>query len=59
MARELLSKPDGYLVAVLNDKEYVIKNTKRFSTHANMDDSLIQWALVLDNGGEGNVKRYI
>ena len=58
MARELLSKPDGFITAMHGGDEYVIGNTKRVATHANMDDSVIHWALQLKDC-PGNIVRWI
>ena len=56
MARELLSKPDGFITAMCDGKEYVIGNMKRVTTHANMDDSVMHWTLQLKEC-EGNIIR--
>ena len=56
MARELLSKPDGFITAMYGEEEYVIGNTKRVATHANMDDSVMHWALQLKEC-PGNIVR--
>ena len=57
LARELLSKPDGFITATLDEEEYVISNTQRVATHANIDDSITHWTLNLRDGGNGNLKR--
>ena len=57
LARDLLSKPDGFITAMYDDKELVIENFKRFITHSNYDDSVIHWTLNLRDGGNGNIKR--
>lgn len=57
LAKELLSKPDGFITATLGDEEYVISNTQRVATHANVDDSVTHWTLNLRDGGKGNLKR--
>ena len=57
MARELLSKPDGFLTAMINDTEYIIESIKRVATHANLDDRVTNWALSLRDYGQGNIKR--
>lgn len=57
MAKELLSKPDGFLTASIQDKEYIIRNMKRKSSYANVDDSTIYWTLMLNKCGRGNIKR--
>lgn len=57
LARELLNKPDGFLVASNGEEEYVVESIKRTSTHANIDDCISYWVLNLRDGGEGNIKR--
>ena len=57
LAKELLNKPDGFITATLGEEEYVISNTQRVSTHANMDDSVTHWTINLRDGGKGNLKR--
>lgn len=57
LARELLSKPDGFLLAKLEDKEYVIDSLRRTFTCANIDDSVCYWIMNLRDGGEGYIKR--
>lgn len=57
MAKELLSKPDGFITAMLGEEEYIISNTQRVSTHANIDDSVTHWILNLHECGSGNIKR--
>jgi len=53
----LLSKPDGFITATLGEKEYVIGNTQRVASHANIDDTVTHWTLNLRDGGNGNIKR--
>jgi hypothetical protein len=57
LARELLSKPDGFLLARLEDKEYVIDSLRRTFTYANVDDSVCRWVMNLRDGGDGYIKR--
>ena len=57
LARELLSKPDGFITATYGDEELVIENFCRVATHANIDDSVMHWTLNLRDGGNGNIKR--
>lgn len=57
LAKELLGKPDGFITATLGEEEYVISDTKRVATHANIDDSVTHWTLNLRDGGKGNLKR--
>ena len=59
LARELLSKPDGFITATLGEEEYIISNTQRVVTHANIDDSVTHWTLNLRDGGNVNIKRQI
>lgn len=56
LARELLSKPDGFILIANGEKEYVIDNICRMSTHANIDDSVMYWTLQLKEC-EGNIIR--
>lgn len=57
LARELLSKPDGFITATFGEEECVIGSYRRKSTHANIDDSVMHWTLDLRDGGCGNIKR--
>lgn len=57
LARELLNKPDGFITATLGEKEYVIGNTQRVASHANIDDTVTHWTLNLRDGGNGNIMR--
>lgn len=59
LARELLSKPDNFLTATLDGREYVIEDYKRTATHANMDDGVVHYTLNLRDGGQGNIKRWV
>ena len=56
LARELLNKPDGFITANYMDREYIIENIKRTSSHANIDDSVMHWTLQLKEC-EGNIIR--
>lgn len=57
LARELLSKPDGFVTAMFENREYVIESYKRVPTHANIDDSVMHWIIELRDGGQCNIKR--
>ena len=57
LAKELLSKPDGFITATYGNEELVIENFNRVATHANIDDSVMHWTLNLRDGGNGNIKR--
>ena len=57
LAKELLSKPDGFITATFGEEEYVIGSYQRKATHANIDDSVMHWTLDLRDGGCGNIKR--
>lgn len=57
LAREILSKPDGFLIARNGREEYVVESIQRVPTHANIDDGVMHWALNLRDGGNGNIKR--
>lgn len=47
LARELLSKPDGFLMATCEDKEFLINGVQRKFTIANTDDRTMYWTLKL------------
>lgn len=48
LAKELLSRPDGYITAKTRDnREYKISNYQRITTDANYDDTLHYWTLNL------------
>ena len=57
LAKELLNKPDGFIIATFGEEEYVIDNIRKTSTYANIDDSVTHWALNLRDGGKGIIKR--
>lgn len=42
---------------MLGDEEFIISNTQKVITHANIDDSETHWTLNLRDGGSGNLKR--
>ena len=56
-ARKLLDKPDCFLTATCEGKEFVIENFQMVSTHANMDDGVNHITLNLRECGNGNIKR--
>lgn len=56
LARELLSKPDGFIIASNGEEEYVIHSLQRVFTHANIDDTVMHWRLNLSpNSVIGNI----
>lgn len=57
LARELLEKPDGFLVVTDGNREFVAENIKKAFTQANNDDKTSYWALNIRECGSGNVKR--
>ena len=62
LAREILSKPDGFLTATFvnesgREVEFIITDYQRKKGHANVDDSVPYWTLNLKDGGNGNLKR--
>lgn len=57
LARDLLREPDTFLTAIHGDEELVIEGYKKVTTHANIDDSVMHLALILRDGGQGNIKR--
>ena len=57
LAKELLSKPDCFLTATdESGREYIIRSIKRKSTHANLDDMIVYYTLVLEEQN-GNIRR--
>lgn len=56
LARELLSRPDGFLTATIGEEEYIIQDYQRTKTCANIDDSTMYWTLNLCKCGSGNLK---
>lgn len=56
LAQQLLQRPDGFLTAKHNDKEYVITGYERASTCANYDDTTLYWTLNLCECRNGNIK---
>lgn len=56
MARELLNKPDGFITATEENREFVIESIRKVQTHANCDDRITYWTLKL-NEVIGNIKR--
>ena len=56
LARELLSRPDGFLLAANGEEEYVVTSLQRVPTHANIDDTVMHWQLNL-SCSDGNIKR--
>ncbi len=48
---------ERFNTATLGEKEYVIGNTQRVASHANIDDTITHWTLNLRDGGNGNIKR--
>ena len=56
LARELLSKPDGFLSATMGEKEGIVESIKRVSTHGNWDDASLYWTLNIREC-RGNIKR--
>lgn len=56
LARELLSKPDGFLAASFDDKEGIVDSISRASTEGNWDDTSLYWTLEIREC-KGNIKR--
>lgn len=56
LARELLNKPDGFIVATLGEKEGIIEDIRRVAAYSNYDDSSMYWELNIKEC-EGNLKR--
>lgn len=54
LAKELLSKPDGFIFAINGEEEYIVNAIRRKPTHANWDDTVMHWSLEL-NKSNGNI----
>lgn len=57
LARELLDKPDAFLVAQDGEKEYVVESIRRMGTYANSDDMTMYISLQLKACNGENIKR--
>lgn len=61
LADDLKLRPDDFITATYEDengeKEFIIETYRRKATHANVDDSVTHWTLVLRDCGQGNIKR--
>ena len=57
LARELLNRPDTFLVAQDGEKEYIINSIHRMGTYANADDISVYLALQLKECNGENIKR--
>ena len=56
LANELKSKPDDFLTVTVEDREYIIRGTKKVKNHANVDDSTMHTTLLCDENS-GNIIR--
>ena len=57
LARELLNKPDCFLVATFGDKEGVVEDIRRISNCSNYDDTSMYLSLNIRECNCGNIKR--
>ena len=57
LARELLDRPDSFIVAQDGEKEYIIDSIHRIGTYANLDDMSVYLALQLKECNGENIKR--
>lgn len=57
LAKELLNKPNDFLTATLNNKEYAVECYQRKATHANLDDGIVHLTLKLCPNEVGNIVR--
>ena len=57
LAKELLSKPDGFLSALFGGEEFVVESIKRKASYANCDDFVMDWQLNLRASGNGILRR--
>lgn len=58
LAKELLGKPNGMIIANHKGEEYVIKNYKRETNVANNDDNTTYLTLNLQECNKGNIKSF-
>ncbi|MBQ4523559.1 MAG: hypothetical protein IJA10_11500 [Lachnospiraceae bacterium] len=56
MARELLNRPNGDIIAKNGYQEFAIAGIQKVFTCANSDDSIMNWAINLHEC-TGNIKR--
>ena len=56
LARELLSRPDGFLATSFENKEGIVDGISRASTEGNWDDTSLYWTLNIKEC-RGNIKR--
>ena len=57
LAKELLKRPDAFLVAQDGEKEYIVENIRRMGTYANSDDITMYISLQLKECNGKNIKR--
>ena len=50
-AKELLNRPNCFLTAMIDDKEYEIRSIKPIRSHANSDDGSVYYTLMLEVDG--------
>ena len=56
LAKDLLDRPDGFITATFRGNELIIEDFQKTRTHANIDDSVMHWALQLKEC-KGNIVR--
>ena len=57
LARELLNRPDAFVVAQDGEREYIIESIRRMGTYANTDDMTMYISLQLKECDGENIKR--
>ena len=57
LAKELLNRPNLFIVARDGEKEYIINGIHRIGTYANSDDMSVYIALQLKECNGENIKR--
>ena len=57
LARELLDRPDAFLIAQDGEKEYIVESIRRIGTYANSDDMSMYISLQLKECNGENIKR--
>lgn len=57
LAKELLSKPDSFLIATFENKEGIVEDIKRVFSDGNYDDTSMYISLNIKECNCGNIKR--
>lgn len=57
LAKELLSRPDSFLIATFENKEGIVEDIKRVFSDGNYDDKSMYISLNIKECNCGNIKR--